>query len=309
MKITLDYVSNSSSSSFVFGKPGENDWSIERVAELYRKLEKDWLDTIYDLDAILQENDKAWAFVKRVRKDPRELRGADNLKFSSGYAVYYALEDWIKGDRTKLSRQFPVLSDDMLRQIQDRTSVLPSEMYDDFYLLFFDPERIKRLEDMVNAKNQRKCILGSGAILDCRGLQYNREKTLEVITESDEFDFEEFIGWYGDIINQALEERIKKQLGEGADATGFLYAPEQDGTLNNILLRYEILRQLEISQEKELLNTGGESGDYLEMWIRIIHETLGQVIIFGGRDSDAYPFDGIQRYLEKTLDYACIHMG
>lgn len=104
MKITLDYVSNSSSSSFVFGKPGENDWSIERVAELYRKLEKDWLGTIYDLDAILQENDKAWAFVKRVRKDPRELRGADNLKFSSGCAVYYALEDWIKGDRTKLSR-------------------------------------------------------------------------------------------------------------------------------------------------------------------------------------------------------------
>lgn len=316
MKIILDYVSNSSSSSFVFGKPGGNDWSIERVAKLYQQLEQDWLNTIYDMENIVKKNTKVWTFVEKIRKDNSGiggvnwLRGVDGLQLDH-WRVEFRLAEWLRGDRTHLSKQFPVLPDDMVQQIRDRVGALESDVYGDIYGIFFEPGTIEQLKRLANSKNPLACILGTGQILDCRGLQYNSEEAIKANAEYCGYSgLGEVLSWYSDVIDKALVDRGDKQLGLIYDEQyGIWDEPEYESKTLNQLLSYNAEEQFKAKQAKEKKSTGEVSTDYLEMVLRVIHETLGQVIIFGGWEGDGNPFQGIQRYLESTLDHACVHMG
>lgn len=84
MKCRLDFVTNSSSSSFIFGKPNENTITIDDVYNIIKKLASDLIDII---DAI----DKTVSTISEFKEYYLNLRGHKNML--SRFDVYARLRN------------------------------------------------------------------------------------------------------------------------------------------------------------------------------------------------------------------------
>lgn len=90
MKIRTDFVTNSSSSSFIFGEPNGNKLKISDVVELVRGIAKEILGITNELDTLVRDYD-------RINDLVHKIRNTDN------YSEKYDALDEIKKEKWLLS--------------------------------------------------------------------------------------------------------------------------------------------------------------------------------------------------------------